>query len=109
MAEKPKPKKKEVWESTDDEDDFVAPKKELVQSDSDSDFGVSKPKPGENWDYIPPSIYSLKVLKFIFFSNFEGNDYDSFNFKQNYEEVKFVWHISYPPGNGASLGSYFLC
>ena len=22
-------------------------------------------------------------------------------------EVKFVWQISYPPANGASLGSYF--
>ena len=24
----------------------------------------------------------------------------------NYVEVKFVWQISYPPGNGASLGSF---
>ena len=26
----------------------------------------------------------------------------------NYVEVNFVWQISYPPANGASLGSLFV-
>ena len=30
------------------------------------------------------------------------------NLDNNKVEVKFVWQISYPPANGASLGSYLV-